>query len=254
MRRAESLPHPRTSYPPRERVFDLVMVALLLLPAMLLGLVVALAVFIDSPGPILYRSRRIGREGRPFWMLKFRTMRHLSGGPLISSRIDVRFTPMGRFLALTRVDELPQLWNVLRGEMRLVGPRPELEEFVRDQGKSYERILTVPPGLTGPTQLVFADEGALLAGVEDREFVYRSEILPGKVRLDLEYVQTHTLASDLWLILRTCLLPLVKAGYRIAARLGAGPAQRATAVRLATVVLGVIILLGLFTVEAGNAV
>ena len=98
-------------------------------------------------------------------MLKFRTMQHLAGGPLISSKLDQRFTPVGRFLALTRLDELPQLWNVLRGEMRMVGPRPELEEFVREQSESYERILTVPPGLTGPTQLVFADEGALLAAV-----------------------------------------------------------------------------------------
>jgi lipopolysaccharide/colanic/teichoic acid biosynthesis glycosyltransferase len=248
-----SVPHPRTRYPSRQRVFDVVVVLVLIVPALLVGLLVALAVLIDSPGPVLYRSRRIGRDGVPFWMLKFRTMRHLAGGPLISSRTDVRFTPVGRFLALTRLDELPQLWNVLRGQMRLVGPRPELEEFVEEQRRSYERILTVPPGLTGPTQLVFADEGTLLAAVEDRERVYRSEILPGKVQLDLEYVASHNLARDLSLIARTCVLPLVKTGYRIAARLGAGPAQRAMAVRLATVVLGVIIVLGLFTAEAGTA-
>jgi lipopolysaccharide/colanic/teichoic acid biosynthesis glycosyltransferase len=253
MGRRRSLPHPRTKYPSRLRVFDVAVVLILLAPAMLVGSLIAIAVFIDSPGPVFYRSRRVGRDGVPFWMLKFRTMRHLSGGPLISSRTDVRFTPVGRFLALTRLDELPQLWNVLRGEMRLVGPRPELEEFVREQRESYERILTVPPGLTGPTQLVFADEGALLASAEDREWVYRSEILPGKVRLDLEYVQSHSLARDLSVILRTCVLPLVKTGYRIAARLGAGPAQRATAVRVATVVIGVIVLLGLFTAEAGTA-
>ena len=247
------IPHPRTRYPSRQRLFDVVVVLLLLVPAVMVGLLVALAVLIDSPGPVLYRSRRIGRDGVAFWMLKFRTMRHLAGGPLISSRTDVRFTPVGRFLALTRLDELPQLWNVLRGQMRLVGPRPELEEFVEEQRQSYERILTVPPGLTGPTQLVFADEGALLAAVEDRDRVYRSDILPGKVRLDLEYVESHNLARDLSLIVRTCVLPLVKTGYRIAARLGAGPEQRAMAVRLATVVLGVIIVLGLFTAEAGTA-
>jgi lipopolysaccharide/colanic/teichoic acid biosynthesis glycosyltransferase len=247
-----SIPHPRTRYPSRQRVFDVVVVIVLLVPALLVGLLVALAVLIDSPGPVLYRSRRIGRDGIPFWMLKFRTMRHLAGGPLISSRTDVRFTPVGRFLALTRLDELPQLWNVLRGQMRLVGPRPELEEFVEEQRASYERILTVPPGLTGPTQLVFADEGALLAAVEDRERVYRSEILPGKVRLDLEYVESNNLLRDLSLIARTCVLPLVKTGYRIAARLGAGPAERAMAVRLATVAIGVILVLGLFTAEAGT--
>jgi lipopolysaccharide/colanic/teichoic acid biosynthesis glycosyltransferase len=254
MARRKSVPHPRTSYPSRLRLFDVFVVLVLLLPATVVGLLISLAVLIDSPGPVFYRSRRIGRDGVPFWMLKFRTMRHLSGGPLISSRTDVRFTPVGRFLALTRLDELPQLWNVLRGDMRLVGPRPELEEFVREQHASYERILMVPPGLTGPTQLVFADEGSILASVDDRERVYRSEILPGKVRLDLEYVRSHSLGRDLSVILRTCLLPFVKTGYRIAARLGAGPAQRATAVRLVTVAIAVILLLGLFTAEAGTAI
>ena len=246
------LPHPRTLYPSWQRSFDLVCAALVLVPAVLLGLVVSIAVLVDSPGPVFYRSRRIGSGGTPFWMFKFRTRRHLAGGPLVSSKLDPRFTPVGRFLALTRLDELPQLWNVLRGEMRMVGPRPELEDFVREQSESYERILTVPPGLTGPTQLAFADEGALLASAEDREALYRTEILPAKVRLDLAYVDNHSLRGDLSAVLRTCFLPLVKTGYRIAARLGAGPAQRAIAVRVATVALGVVILLGLFTAEAGS--
>jgi lipopolysaccharide/colanic/teichoic acid biosynthesis glycosyltransferase len=245
------VPHPLTRYPSWQRVFDLVFSVLLMVPALLVGLLVAVAVLLDSPGPVLYRSRRIGRDGVPFWMLKFRTMKHLAGGPLVSSKLDQRFTPVGRFLALTRLDELPQLWNVLRGEMRMVGPRPELEEFVREQSESYERILTVPPGLTGPTQLVFADEGALLAGAEDREALYRNEILPAKVRLDLAYVEHHTVWGDLSAVLRTCLLPIVKTGYRVAARFGAGPAARATAVRFAAVVLGGILLLGLFLAEAG---
>jgi lipopolysaccharide/colanic/teichoic acid biosynthesis glycosyltransferase len=246
------VPHPKTLYPSWQRSFDLVLAALLLVPVLVLGGLVALAVFVDSPGPVFYRSRRIGREGVPFWMYKFRTMRHLAGGPLISSKMDQRFTPVGRFVAMTRLDELPQLWNVLRGEMRMVGPRPELEEFVREQSESYERILTVPPGLTGPTQLVFADEGALLAATEDREELYRREILPAKVRLDLAYVEHHSLRGDLSAVLRTCLLPAVKTGYRIAARLGAGPAERALAVRLATVAIGVVLLLGLFTAEAAT--
>jgi lipopolysaccharide/colanic/teichoic acid biosynthesis glycosyltransferase len=246
------LPHPRTLYPSWQRTFDLIFTALLFPPAALLGLFVATAVFIDSPGPVLYRSRRIGRDGVPFWMLKFRTMKHRAGGPLVSSKLDRRFTPVGRFLALTRLDELPQLWNVLRGEMRLVGPRPELEEFVREQAESYERILTVPPGLTGPTQLVFADEGALLAPADDCEALYRTEILPAKVRLDLAYVEHHTVWGDLSAVLRTCLLPIVKTGYRVAARFGAGPAARATAVRFTAMALGGLLLLGLFVAEAGT--
>ena len=251
---APRLPHPRTIYPSWQRAFDLVLLVLLAIPAALVGVLVAVAVFVDSPGPVLYRSRRVGRGGVPFWMFKFRTMRHLAGGPLISSKQDQRFTPVGRFLALTRLDELPQLWNVLRGDMRMVGPRPELEEFVREQRESYERILTVPPGLTGPTQLIFADEGAILAAAEDREALYRNEILPAKVRLDLAYVEHHSLRGDLSAVLRTCLLPAVKVGYRIAARFGASPAERATAVRLATAAVGVLLLLGLFTVEAANPV
>jgi lipopolysaccharide/colanic/teichoic acid biosynthesis glycosyltransferase len=247
------IPHPLTRYPSWQRTFDLVFAVVLLAPAALVGILVATAVLIDSPGPVLYRSRRIGRDGVPFWMLKFRTMKHLAGGPLVSSKTDQRFTPVGRYLALTRLDELPQLWNVLRGEMRMVGPRPELEEFVREQRESYERILTVPPGLTGPTQLVFADEGALLAAVEDREAHYRTEILPAKVRLDLEYVERHTFWGDLSAVLRTCLLPVVKTGYRIAARFGASPAQRVIAVRLAAVVLAAGAVLGLFVAEAGSS-
>ena len=246
------IPHPRTRYPSWQRTFDLVLAVAVLLPAAILGLLAAVAVLIDSPGPILYRSRRIGRNGVPFWMYKFRTMRNLAGGPLISSKTDQRFTPVGRFLAQTRLDELPQLWNVMRGEMRMVGPRPELEEFVREQSESYERILTVPPGLTGPTQLVFADEGAILAASEDRDELYRREILPAKVRLDLAYVEHHSIRGDVSAVLRTCLLPAVKTGYRIAARFGAGPPQRALAVRLATLAIGALLLLGLFTAEAAT--
>ena len=246
------IPHPRTRYPSWQRIFDVVLAALVLVPALILGFLTAIAVFVDSPGPILYRSRRIGRNGVPFWMFKFRTMRHLAGGSLISSKMDQRFTPVGRFLALTRLDELPQLWNVARGEMRMVGPRPELEEFVREQSESYERILTVPPGLTGPTQLVFADEGALLASSEDREELYRREILPAKVRLDLAYVEHHSVRGDISCVLRTCLLPAVKTGYRIAARMGAGPSERALAVKVATLAIGVLLLLGLFTAEAAT--
>jgi lipopolysaccharide/colanic/teichoic acid biosynthesis glycosyltransferase len=237
---------------PSRRLFDLAVTLLLAVPALVLGVVVAVAVFIDSPGPVFYRSPRIGLDGEPFRMLKFRKMRHLADGPSISGRLDSRFTPLGRFLAMVRLDELPQLWHVLTGEMRLVGPRPELESFVREQWQSYERILTVPPGLTGPTQLAFADEGALLASAADREELYRRELLPAKVRLDLQYVESNSLRNDLSLIARTCVLPLVKTGYRVAAHFGASPRQRATAVGLATVTFGVLLMLGLFTAEAGT--
>jgi lipopolysaccharide/colanic/teichoic acid biosynthesis glycosyltransferase len=239
-----------SSYPPGRRFFDVALTMLLLPPALLVGALAAIAIFIDSPGPIFFRSRRVGRHGVPFDMLKFRTMRHLAAGPRLTSKGDDRQTPVGRFLASSRLDELPQLWNVLKGQMRLVGPRPELEEFVEEQRDSYERILQVPPGLTGPSQLVYADEGALLASTADRETLYRERILPGKVRLDLEYAESSTLLGDLSLIARTCLLPLVRMGYRLGAFLGAGPQGRVMAARLLLAVAAAAAILALFTIEA----
>ena len=242
---------PRTAYPVSRRVFDVCVTLLLLPAALVVGGLIALAVAIDSPGPLLYRSWRVGRDGAPFPMLKFRTMRHRAQGPAISARHDERLTPLGRLLASTRLDELPQLWNVLKGDMRLVGPRPELEEFVRDHEDSYDQILRIPPGLTGPTQLAYADEGALLASAADRESTYRSEILPGKVLLDLEYVRSNTLLGDLSVIARTCLLPAVKLGYR--AGLSAGrPEARLGALLAVATLAAVAALFGLFALEAGR--
>ena len=128
LRRSSLVAH---EIPPPLRALDLTLVVLMLPFALVVGAVIALAVQLDSPGPVLYRSRRVGRGGRTFSMLKFRTMVRDAAGPPLSARADERYTPLGRTLAYSRLDELPQLWNVLRGEMRLVGPRPELEDFVR---------------------------------------------------------------------------------------------------------------------------
>lgn len=185
-------------------------IAICLLAAPLLlavGALIALCVFLDSPGPVLYRSRRVGRGGRVFSMLKFRTMRHGVEGPPLSVFGDERYTPFGRALAISRLDELPQVVNVLRGEMRLVGPRPELPEFVDAHADSYTTILTAPPGLTGPAQLYFSGEGRLLASQPDRVATYRSAILPEKVSIDLDYVRTATLRRDISLLCLTLLLP-----------------------------------------------
>jgi len=229
-----------------QRTFDLALTALLLPIALTVGAVLAVAVAIDSHGPVLYRSTRIGRGGRPFTMLKFRTMRHGAGGPLLTAHGDERQTPFGRFLAGTRLDELPQLWNVIKGDMRLVGPRPELEEFVLAQRDSYERILTVAPGLTGPTQLIYAGEGGLLASAADREALYRDHILPSKVRLDLDYVESATLIGDLKVILLTCLLPFVARAPQ-----ARGPAASHRTVAFSAVAVGA--LLGLFVAGAGSS-
>jgi lipopolysaccharide/colanic/teichoic acid biosynthesis glycosyltransferase len=231
------------------RAFDLAVTFALLPFALALGAVVAVAVLLDSHGPVFYRSRRIGRGGAPFEMLKFRTMRHDAVGPPLTAHGDERQTPIGRFLAGVRLDELPQLWNVLKGDMRLVGPRPEVEEFVLAQHASYRRILTVPPGLTGPTQLAFADEGALLASVADRGLLYREEILPAKVRLDLEYVESSTLLSDLRVVALTCVLPLVRTARRIRGHAGEA-SDSARALGFAASTVGLFLL---FVVEAGGS-
>jgi lipopolysaccharide/colanic/teichoic acid biosynthesis glycosyltransferase len=195
---------PGTRWP--ERCFDvsLTIAALPLIAA--LAIVIALAIYLDSPGPVFYRSRRVGRGGEMFDMLKFRKM-HLDAGsdPLTASR-DERFTPIGRFLAETHLDELPQIVNVLRGEMRLVGPRPELPYFTEQFVSEYANILGVAPGITGNAQLLFIDEKLLLVGPAPSA-TYIDELLPAKILVDMDYVQSHTLPGDVCIVARTLLLP-----------------------------------------------
>jgi lipopolysaccharide/colanic/teichoic acid biosynthesis glycosyltransferase len=192
------------------RAFDLLALALLVPLLALPLLIVSLAVFLDSPGSIFFRARRMGYRGRPFEMVKFRTMRVDSAGHAVAGANDSRITPVGGFLRATRLDELPQLWNVLRGEMTLVGPRPELQEFVELHAEEYREILAVPPGITGPTQLRYAGlEPHLLSLHADPERFYCEELLPDKVRLDCEYARSRSFAGDLAVLGRTLMLPLL---------------------------------------------
>jgi lipopolysaccharide/colanic/teichoic acid biosynthesis glycosyltransferase len=195
----------RTRWP--ERCFDvsLTIVALPLIIAV--AVAIAIAIYLDSPGPVLYRSSRVGRGGEVFEMLKFRKMHRDAGShPLTASR-DERFTSIGRFLADTHLDELPQIVNVLRGDMRLVGPRPELRYFTEQFAAEYADILTVSPGITGNAQLLFVDEKSLLAGPTPLA-IYTDEVLPAKIVVDLDYVRSHTLAGDAWIVACTLLLPI----------------------------------------------
>jgi lipopolysaccharide/colanic/teichoic acid biosynthesis glycosyltransferase len=181
-----------------------------MLPVVLvLATVVAIAVFLDSPGPIFYRSVRVGRGGQHFGMLKFRKMRREARGPMLTSFEDARLTPIGRFLQATRLDELPQFWHVLRGQMSLVGPRPEVPEFVAMHADEYEEILSVVPGLTGLVQVQFIEESRLLAHVADYE-----QILPQKVELDLTYVRRRTFGMDMAILGRTLVLPFTVFWHR----------------------------------------
>jgi lipopolysaccharide/colanic/teichoic acid biosynthesis glycosyltransferase len=179
-----------------ERAFDVT--GALLLGVAMLPVLVALSVAVkaESPGPVLYRARRVGYRGSRLALLKFRKMRHDAQGPHLTVRADPRLTGVGRFLVRTHLDELPQLWHVLRGEMSLVGPRPEDPRFVACHHDAYEEVLSVRPGLTGWTQLVLADEGAVLAEADDPVQLYLDEILPAKVALDAAYVGAGGVLGD----------------------------------------------------------
>jgi lipopolysaccharide/colanic/teichoic acid biosynthesis glycosyltransferase len=187
-----------------KRACDLLVAATGLVVAAPLLALVALAVRLDSPGPIFYRAARIGLAGRTFTMLKFRTMvaDAQARGPRITTRDDPRVTRVGRLLRRTRLDELPQLVNVLRGEMSLVGPRPEAPRFVALYPPEARAILTVRPGITGLAQLVFRNEARFLVG-EDAEAAYIRRVLPAKIRIDLAYVAHASLVFDAWLIVLT---------------------------------------------------
>jgi lipopolysaccharide/colanic/teichoic acid biosynthesis glycosyltransferase len=171
----------------------------------LLGAIAA-AIRLDAPGPVLFRAARSGLEGRPFTMYKFRTMqvRRDVDGPKITTHADRRITRVGRLLRPTRLDELPQLWNVLRGEMSLVGPRPEDPHYVEMYPREARAVLSVRPGLTGLTALLYRDEERLLVG-EGWERVYVEEVMPAKLAIDLAYVERQSFWLDLKILAATAL-------------------------------------------------
>ncbi len=174
-------------------------------------LAAAAAVRLDSRGPVLFRQTRVGRGGVPFTILKFRTMR--PAGPSEPVRLgghcDDRVTRVGAFLRASKIDELPQLVNVLRGEMTLVGPRAETPNFVARFTESQRAVLAAKPGLTGPGQIHYTTSQAReLEAAEDPNRYYVETILPVKLELDLEYLRSRSLAKDLAILGRTVLVVL----------------------------------------------
>jgi lipopolysaccharide/colanic/teichoic acid biosynthesis glycosyltransferase len=230
------------------RAFDLVATVLILPFALILGGLIALAVMADSPGPVLYRCRRVGYRGEVFEMVKFRKMRRDAVGSALTAYEDERFTPIGKFLSITRLDELPQLWNVLKGDMRLVGPRPEIEEFVSEYPGEYEEILSVRPGLTGMAQLEFFDESRVFGDAHSHPRFYSEGILPHKIELDLQYVRSRSLRADFAIFVRTPLLPLRVAASKLVAVLAAQP--RGPLVTYAGLALCALLLLVTFSTQA----
>lgn len=167
---------------------------------------IAIAVWAHDRGPVFFRAARVGRGGEPFRLYKFRTMRVGAerSGPAITANGDQRITPVGHWLRRTKLDELPQLLNVLRGEMRLVGPRPEDPRYVDMYTIEQRRILEAAPGITSAAALAYRHEEQLLAG-DGWERFYRDEVMPAKIEIDLVYLKHRTAWTDLHLIARTAM-------------------------------------------------
>lgn len=171
----------------------------------LLPLLIGLAIWVkfDSPGPVLFKQVRVGRFGREFRVLKFRTMHHGAErtGMQITVGRDARITRAGTFLRASKLDELPQFFNVLAGDMSIVGPRPEVPKYVAEYPESLRQIvLSVKPGITDLASVTFRNESELLALSDDPEFKYRSEIMPLKLQMYAEYARSRSFWTDLRII------------------------------------------------------
>lgn len=194
------------------RLIDILLGSALLILLIPVLALTGLLVKVSSPGPVFYRAQRMGRGMVPFGMLKFRTM---VAGTDRQSRItvknDPRITPVGRFLRSTKIDELPQILNVVKGDMTLIGPRPEDPKFVAFYTPEQRRLLDVRPGVTGPAQIEYTlghqDE---LQDVSRAEEVYIGEMLADKLQADLDYLRTRSAGRDLRILLETARVVLLR--------------------------------------------
>jgi lipopolysaccharide/colanic/teichoic acid biosynthesis glycosyltransferase len=197
-----------------KRLFDLLVAAVALVILSPVLLLVAVRIKLDSPGPVFFRQDRVGRQGRLFRIHKFRTMvvDAPARGPALTADRDPRITRCGDWLRRTRLDELPQLIDVLAGHMSLVGPRPEVPRYVSLYPSALrERALSVRPGITDPSSLDFLDEGQLLAAAADPEREYIEHILPRKLSAAVDYAARATLWTDVRVIVRTLRLLVSRA-------------------------------------------
>lgn len=189
------------------RWIEIVLAASGLLIISPLLLLIALLVWATSPGSVLFRQERVGRGGRLFMILKFRTMvtdAEERGLKITCGGRDPRVTPVGYWLRRFKLDELPQLWNVLVGDMKFVGPRPEVPEYVRLWDEVQRAaLLAVPPGITDPAALAFADEDEVLGAYADPEAAYVEHLMPAKLAMNIEYLQSRNAATDFGLIATT---------------------------------------------------
>ena len=191
---------------PARRLLDVLVGGLLLILASPLLAVVAVLLLVTSGRPVLFRQSRVGESGRPFTLYKFRTMRLLASGPEITAATDARITRIGGFLRRTAIDELPQLWHVLRGQMTLVGPRPESAALAAGYPEACRPVLQARPGLTGPAQLRYRERSAVPPnGRTDVERWYLEVLVPLRVAADREYLDRPTVRRTLYYLLVTAL-------------------------------------------------
>ncbi len=188
-----------------KRAFDIVasLIGLLLLSPLLI--IIALWVKLSSKGPVFFTQKRVGRDFKEFNLYKFRSMvvGADSQGPGVTSSDDNRITKVGRFIRKTKIDELPQLLNVLKGDMSLVGPRPELKKFVDAYTEEYKKVLSVKPGITDNAAIEFRNEEEIMSQYQDKERAYIDIILPQKIKLYYDYIDNISFLNDMKLLLHT---------------------------------------------------
>ncbi|MFQ3549189.1 MAG: sugar transferase [Armatimonadota bacterium] len=190
-----------------KRLFDLFWSILGLIIIFPLLIIVSILIKIDDKGPIFFRQERVGYKGKPFKMWKFRTMvvNAEKKGLQLTIGKDPRITRVGNLLRKSKIDELPQLFNVIAGEMSLVGPRPEVPYYVAMYDDNQRKVLDIMPGITDPSSIEYRDESELLSKSDDSERTYIEEIMPEKIRLNLEYAQKANVFRDFVVIVKTLL-------------------------------------------------
>lgn len=202
-----------------KRGIDVAIAGTLLLLLFPVFVIASIAIRLDSPGPLFFRAPRVGHRGRGLGLLKFRKMHHGAAGLPLTTDQDNRFTRLGGLLAKTKLDELPQLWQVISGELSLVGPRPEDPAFVQHHSTEYRSILSVRPGITGLSQIAFAEEGRILDDENPLQH-YLDRLLPQKVALDQMYAEKRSVMMDLRILFWTAAAILMR--RQVAVHRGSG--------------------------------
>lgn len=188
-----------------KRGFDVFACTIVLLVLLPVWLVIGIAIAAGSKGGVLYKQYRVGRYGKDFKLLKFRTMRKDADktGPLITVGADTRVTRIGKFLRKYKIDEFPQLLNIIKGDMSIVGPRPEVRKYVELYNEQQRQVLSVRPGLTDYASIEYISENELLSKSSDPERTYIEEIMPQKLALNLKYIENQSIKEDIKIIFKT---------------------------------------------------